>query len=485
MSYLDLTITAMHEALVKKQVTPLELVTEAIKRIKEDKNNAIEYLCEQEALAFAKTLTTPEKDNPLWGIPFAVKDNISTKDIPTTASADILNGYVPIFDATAISKLKAKKAVMIAKTTLDSLAMGGSGTTGHLGKTYNPYDPSHTRMIAGSSCGSASVVSAGIVPFALGSDTGDSIRKPASFAGLVGFKPTWGRISRYGLFPFVPSLDALGFFTRSVEDAAILLNVLAGHDEADYTSSRVPVEDYTKELNSSLKGVKIAVIQEIIDSFTDQDIIKRFNETIKIYQSLGAKVDYVHMDKHLLMTLFPTYYIISCAEATSNNANLDGIKFGPYYDADNYLEVMKKARTAGFSERIKRRFVLGSFALMKENQNELFLRAAKNRHKIVDEINKIFKDYDVIYAPASPSIAPRFDSVTNQLQDEYLIADNYMCIGNFGGYPSLTLPVGFKDNMPFGFNLTAKPFMEAKLLNIAKALEDQLGYFNLSVRNKK
>lgn len=485
MSYLDLTIFDMHQALVAKKVTPLELVKEAIERLKADNNNAVEYVAEKEALEYAKTLTEPEKDNPLWGIPFAVKDNISTKDIPTTASCNILNGYIPIFDATVISKLKAKKAIMIAKTTLDELAMGGTGATGHLGKTYNPYDETHSRMIGGSSCGSASIVASGIVPFALGSDTGDSIRKPASFGGLVGFKPTWSRISRFGLFPFTPSLDTIGYFTRSVDDAAMLLNVLAGHDNNDFTSSKEKVLDYSKDLNRDIKGQKIAVVQEILDSFTDQDVLKKFSETLKIYESLGAKINYVHMDKHLLQTLFPTYYIISCAEATSNNANLDGVKFGTYTDADNYVEVMKKARTAGFSERIKRRFILGSYALMKENQNELFLRAARNRRKIVEEVNKIFKDNDMIFLPASPSIASKFDSSIDQLKDEYLIADNYMCIGNFGGYPSLTLPVGFKDNMPFGFNLTAKPFDEAKLFNLAKALENKLGLVNLSVRNKR
>lgn len=485
MSYLDLTIKDMHDALVSKKVTPFELVSEAINRLKNDDNNAVEYLIEKEALDYAKTLTTPEEDNLLWGIPFAVKDNLSTKGIPTTGSCNILNDYVPIFDATVVSLLKKRKAVMIAKTTLDELAMGGTGATGHLGKTYNPYDKSHERMVGGSSCGSASVVASGVVPFALGSDTGDSIRKPASLAGLVGFKPTWSRISRFGLFPFAPSLDTIGYFTRSVDDAAILLNVLAGKDEKDFTSSNLPTVDYVKTINNDIKGAKIAVIQEIIDTFTDQDILKQFKQTLEIYKSLGATVDYVHVDKHLMTTIFSTYYIISCAEATSNNANLDGIKFGNFENADTYIDVMKKVRTKGFSERIKRRFIIGSYSLMKENQNELFLRAAKNRHKIVDSFNAILDKYDAIFLPAAPSIAPKFDAQNDQLKDEYLVADNYMAIGNFGGYPSITIPTGFKDNMPFGFNLTSKPFADAKLLNLAKALESKLPFYNLSVRTKK
>ena len=271
MNYLDLSIREIHQALVEKKTTPLELVEEALRRAKANKDNAFEMLCEEEAIAFAKSLGEPEEDNLLWGIPYCSKDNFSTKGKETTASSNILVGYVPLFDATVIEKLNAKKAIMIGKTTLDELAMGGTGTTGHKGITYNPYDPSHKRMCGGSSCGSAAVVSAGIVPFALGSDTGDSVRKPASYTGLVGMKPTWGRISRYGLFPFAPSLDHVGFFTRYVEDSAILLGTLSGRDDRDSTSSFKPVEDYVP-VSSSLKGTKIAIIKEIVDSIKDEKL---------------------------------------------------------------------------------------------------------------------------------------------------------------------------------------------------------------------
>lgn len=485
MNYLDLTIVEIHEALIKKKVTPLDLVIEAIERLKHDKNNAVEYLMEKEAIAIAKSLTIPEADNYLWGIPFAIKDNISTKDIPTCASSKILEGYVPIYNATVVEKLLKLHAIPIAKVTLDELAMGGTGATGHLGPTFNPYDNTHERMIGGSSCGSASVVASSIVPFSLGSDTGDSIRKPASYAGLVGLKPTWSRVSRYGLFPFAPSLDTIGCFTRCVKDAAILLNVLSGYDERDYTSSKKPVVDYAAKLNNSIKGIKIAVIQEIVNAIDDEIILKKFNEALKIYESLGAIINFVHMDKLLLQTLFPTYYIISCAEATSNNANLDGIKFGPYYSADNYVDAIKTARTKGFSERIKRRFIIGSYALMKENVEELYLRATQNRHKIVNTVNEILNNNDVIFLPAAPNIAPKFVRESEHLKEEYAIADNFMVIGNFGGYPSVTIPAGFKDGMPFGFNFTSKPFTDDDLLCIAKQLEDKLGLFNLSVRTKK
>lgn len=486
MAYLHLSLNEIHQLLVEKKVTPLDLVNEAIAAIKNDDNNAIEFLNEENSINEAKKLIEPEVDNLFWGIPFACKDNISTKDIPTCASSEILKGYVPIFNATIVEKLLEKKAILIAKVTLDELAMGGTGSTGHLGKTFNPYDKTHTRMIGGSSCGSASIVASGILPYSLGSDTGDSIRKPASYSGLVGLKPTWGRISRFGLFPFTPSLDSLGFFTRNVFDCAALLELVSGKDSKDVTSSDRPVDKYTANLDNDIKGRKIAVVDEIIESISDVDILNKFNETLKIYESMGAIINHVHVDKKLLLTLFPTYYIISCAESTSNNANLDGIKFGLNIDGDNYQDSVTKVRTKGFSERIKRRFIIGSFSLMKENVNELYIRALKNKHLVVNAFNKILEENDVLFMPAAPNVAPLFDdNKTDKLKDEYLIADNYMVIANFGGYPSMTIPCGFKDNLPFGFNFTSKIFNESVMLNIAKKLEDKLGLKDLSVRSKK
>lgn len=485
MNYLDLTIQEMHQALVEKKVTPFELTLEAIKRAKENRDNAFETILEERALSEAKVLTEVEEDNPFWGIPVVVKDNFSTKDVLSTASSEILKDYVPVFDATVVKKLKDAHAIIIGKTTLDELAMGGTGTTGHLGTTYNPYDPSHTRLVGGSSCGSATSVAAGIVPFALGSDTGDSVRKPASYAGLVGFKPTWGRISRFGLFPFAPSLDHVGTFTRSVKDAALALQLLAGRDEHDSTSSIEKLDDYSSLLHESIQGKKIAVIDEILDSITDQDIVNAFNKTLVELEKQGAIIQHVSVSSSLLESILPTYMVISCAEATSNNANLDGIKFGPRYEGNTYEEVMMKARTKGFSELIKRRFVIGSFALMRENQDILFLRAQKNRHKIVDTIQNILKENDVIYLPAAPSIAPKINDSSDRLSDEYLIADNYLAIGNFAGLPSITLPLGFKENMPFGVNLTGKAFKEAEVLQIAQKVEDIAGLYNLSTRREK
>lgn len=475
MMYRGLSIDQLHELLVSKKVTPLELVEEALKLVKKDSNNAFEYVMEKEAIYFASSLGEPEVDNPLWGIPFVIKDNFSTKNVPTTASSNVLNGYIPVYDATVVEKLRAAKAVAIGKTTLDELAMGGTGTCGHLGMTYNPYDRNHQRLVGGSSCGSAAATADGFVPFALGSDTGDSTRKPASYAGIVGFKPTWSLISRYGLFPFAPSLDTVGIFSRNVKDSAYVLNCLAGHDDRDSTSSVKPVDDYAKEIEQVSKKSKIAVIKEIVDSISDTTVISKFNETVESLKKAGFAVEYVEIDEKILSSLFPTYFVISCAEATSNNANLDGIKFGPYYNGSTFEDVVTQARTKGFSELIKRRFIIGNFALMKENQNDLFLRAQKNRRVIVDTVKAVLKDYDFIYCPAAPSIAPKVGDASDRLSNEYLIADNHLVIANFAGLPSITLPIGMKDNMPFGANITGRAFEDKAVLQMAYELEKHTG----------
>ena len=485
MKYMNLTIDELHALLVNKEVTPLELTKEAIELAKADNNNAFEYIMEKEALEYASKLGEPEVDNPLWGIPFAIKDNFSTKDVPTTGSSNILNGYVPVFTATVVEKLLAKGAVPIGKTTLDELAMGGTGLSGHLGMTYNPYDPTHTRLIGGSSCGSAAVTANAVVPYALGSDTGDSIRKPASFAGLVGLKPTWSRISRYGLFPFAPSMDTVGFFTRSVKDCGYLLNVTSGRDENDSTSSTREVEDYVRLIGKPVEGLKVAVIKEINEAVKDKDIMNAFNKTIEGLKAKGVVVEEVSLDATMLASIFPTYFVISCAEATSNNANLDGIKFGPYYDGKTYQEVMFNARTAGFSELIKRRFVIGSYALMRENQDELFQRAQKNRRKIVNAVNAVLANYDFIYTPASPKVAPVKDESGDRLNEEYMIADNHLALGNFAGLPSITVPIGLKDKLPFGSNVMGRAFEDAKVLQLADAIESITGLKGLNAKEVK
>ena len=474
MNYLSLSIYEIHKALVNKEVTPLDLVKEALEKIKKDTNNAFEYIYEKETIEIAKQLKEPEVDNPLWGIPFVIKDNFSTKDIPTTGSSKLLEGYLPPFDAEVYTRLLNKKAIPIAKTTLDELAMGGTGSSGHLGKTFNPWDESKTRMIGGSSCGSAAACACGVVPYAIGSDTGDSVRKPASYSALVGFKPTWGRISRYGLFTFAASLDTVAYFTRNVKDSALLLNVLAGHDIKDTTSSSLPIEEYKE--NKTL-----TIIKEIYDDLKDKTIKKAFDELVKGLKEKGYKINTVSIGFDLAKAIYSCYYIISSAEATSNNANLDGIKFGVNKEAESYEEMLFKVRTEGFSDRIRRRFVIGSISLLEENQQEIYLRALRCRRVIVDTFNKILESNDAIILPASPTIAPLFDGDVpkKSFNKDATVSDNYLAFANLGGYPSITLPLGFESDMPFGVNLTSHHFTESKLLKIAQVVEDITGLKDL------
>lgn len=480
--YLSLSIFELHEALIKKEVNPLDLVTLALAKIKSDDNNAVEYICEKEALLMAKKLEQeePEINNIFWGIPYAIKDNFSTKDILTTASSRLLADYVPVFSSEVYERLNKAKAILIAKATLDELAMGGTGSSGHKGQTFNPWDKSHTRMIGGSSCGSASLVAGGLVPFSIGSDTGDSVRKPASYGGLVGFKPTWGLISRYGLFPFAPSLDTVAYFTRNVTDSAYLLNLLAGHDPKDMTSAKRQAINYVDKLHNKQSYV-LTVIDEIVETISDHYIKNTFINHLHLLEQQGFVIKHVSIDQKLLKAINPTYYIISSAEATSNNANLDGIKFGMYQEGKTYEEMLFKVRSLGFSDCIKRRFVIGGLALLEENQQEIYLRAARSRHLIVNAFKRVLNECDAIILPASPTVAKPFNEKipTKSFDKPSSIAENYLSFGNLGGFPSITIPLGFKDNLPFGVNITGDIFTDEKVLGIAKAVEDMTGLKDL------
>lgn len=365
--------------------------------------------------------------------------------------------------------------------------MGGTGTTAATGVVRNPWNPS--RLIGGSSAGSAAAVALGIVPFAIGSDTGDSIRKPASFGGVVGFKPTYGRISRYGLFAFASSLDHVGVFTRSVRDAAIVTDIVKGYDSKDMTSLKDDSKSYVEELEKSLTHKKLCYIKEICDvnEYQDSEVIEtltKFHELLDKCRSQGFEVEEVSVDKELLDAIYPTYMIISCAEATSNNANLTGIQFGPRGDGDSIDEIMFSARTKGFSELIKRRFVLGSYILQKENQEKLFLNACRCRRLIVDKVNEIFKKYDGIILPASGKGAPSFDASSEQVSDQQLILENHMAIGNFGGFPSITIPFSFVQGMPVGVNITGRAMKDDVVLHIAQEVENITGLKGLKAGDK-
>ena len=425
-----------------------------------------------------------ESKSLIDGIPYALKDNFSTKGILTTSSSNILKDYVPVYDATVYKKLKSAGGVLVGKTVLDELAMGGTGTTGHTGIVRNPWN--EEREIGGSSAGSAASVALGIVPFSIGSDTGDSIRKPAAFGGVVGFKPTYGRISRYGLFAFASSLDHVGVFSRCVRDAAIVTDILKGKDARDMTSLPDENINYVDYLDNDIKGRKLFYVKEITDLELYKDagsetieVLTKFKETIKKVKELGFIVEEVSINDKLLKGIYPTYMTISSSEATSNNSNLTGIIFGPRGEGNNINDIMFDARTKGFSELIKRRFILGSYILQRENQERLFKNAQRLRRLIVDKMNELFKEYDGMILPASGGIAPRFDSEIDRLSDRYLILENHLAIANFGGFPSITIPSGFVQDMPIGINITGRCFEDKEVLNMSYIIEEKLGYKGL------
>ena len=471
--YREKTITELKEDLKEGRTTADELYAKATRLahyFQEDYNSFVTILDDTKVR---------ERDTLVGGIPYALKDNFSTSGILTTASSNILKDYVPVYDATVYKKLKRSGATLVGKTVLDELAMGGTGTTGHTGVVKNPWNKD--RMIGGSSAGSASAVALGIVPFSIGSDTGDSVRKPAAFGGLVGFKPTYGRISRYGLFAFASSMDHVAMFTRCVKDAAIVTDVLKGQDPLDMTTLKDDGKTYSELLDQDIKGKKLFYIKEICDVslYEDKEVVEtltKFHETLEKCKELGFIIDEVSVDKQLLEAIYPTYMCLSCAEATSNNSNLTGIQFGPRGEGESIEEIMFDARTKGFSELIKRRFVLGSYILQKENQDKLFLNAQRVRRLIVEKITELFKEYDGMILPASGGIAPKFDDSSEKLSDRYLLLENHFAIGNFGGFPSITIPYGFVEDMPVGLNITGRIKEDDVVLNIAHKIEESLEY---------
>ncbi len=476
MAYMNKSIKEIHEDLVNGKVTSNELVKESLDRsfMVQDKCNAFVTILES-----AKGIEV--NDNLLSGIPYGVKDNYSTKGVLSTGSSNTLKDYVPFFNATAIENLEKAGAVMVNKTVLDEFGMGGTGTTGHTGIVKNPWDL--TRMCAGSSAGSAAAVASGVYPYATGSDTGDSIRKPAAYCGIVGYKPTYGMISRYGLFPFASSLDHCGVLSRSVEDAAIVVDSMKGIDTKDMTSWDSSNIHLLESLTGNVVGKKLCYIKEIcnIDNYPNasdelKEHLSNFKEKIELCKKIGMEVEEVSVDQTLLNAVASTYVVISCAEATSNMSNLTGIIFGPRGVGDNYIDMMKDYRTKGFSPLIKRRFVIGSYVLQAENKDRYFHNAQRVRRLLVDKWNELFEKYDGVILPVGSGPAKHLDGDKDILDENTSVLEEHLQIGNFGGFPSITIPDGFINNLPVGLNITGKCYDDENILNIAYALESKMSY---------
>lgn len=473
---MDKSIKEIHEALVSGKVTSGKLVEEALRKSHEveDKYNAfVTILDDAEAKDVSESLVS--------GIPFGVKDNYSTKDVLSTGSSNTLKNYVPFYTATVVQRLMDAGAIMVNKTALDEFGMGGTGTTPHTGAVLNPWD--QTRMCAGSSAGSACAVASGVYPFALGSDTGDSIRKPAAYCGIVGYKPTYGMLSRYGLFPFASSLDHCGILTRSVEDAAIVTDIMKGIDDHDMTSWDSSHIHLQEALTGDIEGKKLFYIKEICDihnypnaSETLKEHLNNFFKTLELLKTKGVTVEEVSIDSKLLNAIASVYVVISCAEATSNMSNLTGIIFGPRSNKTDVFEMMKEHRTLGFSPLIKRRFIIGSYVLQKENQERYFKNAQRVRRLIVDKMKELFREYDALILPVSSGPAKKLDEDKDVIDAGTNVLEEHLQIGNFGGFPSITIPNGFIETLPVGINITGNCYDDENVLNMAYTLESLLPY---------
>lgn len=477
MKYMDKDLRLIHEALIKKEVTSEELIKESLEKahLVNNKYNAFVTIIDD---ANPVEVT----DNILSGIPYGIKDNYSTKDILSTGSSNTLKDYVPFFSATSIVNLDKAGAVKLGKTVLDEFGMGGTGTTGHTGKVLNPWDK--TRMCAGSSAGSACAVAAGVFPYATGTDTGDSIRKPAAYCGIVGYKPTYGMISRYGVFPFASSLDHLGVLSRNVYDASLVVDNMKGIDENDMTSWDSKNIHLSESLNGNVKGKKVCYIKELcnIDNYknpskTLKDHLENFFEVLNNLKKLGVQVEEVSVPRDLLNASFSAYVVIHSAEATSNMSNLTGIIFGPRGNGNNYIDMIKDYRTKGFSPLIKRRFIIGSYVLQKENKERYFNNAQRVRRLLVDTWKNLYKTYDAVVLPVGIGPAKKF-SDNETLSDELTALDEHLQIGNYGGFPSITIPDGFVSGLPVGINITGNCYDDENVLNIAYALEQTMDYKN-------
>ena len=478
MKYMNKSIEELHELLKTGKITSKELIKESLKL-----SHELQEKCNAFVTILDDAKETEITDNLLSGIPFGVKDNYSTKGVLSTGSSNTLKDYVPFFDATAYAKLKEAGAVMVNKTVMDEFGMGGTGTTGHTGIVRNPWNTE--RMCAGSSAGSAAAVAAGVYPYATGSDTGDSIRKPAAYCGIVGYKPTYGMISRYGLFPFASSLDHLGVLTRNVKDAAIVVDNMKGIDKNDMTSWDSSKINLASSLTGDVKGKKLCYIKEICDinnyknpSEELKEHLENFMKTIDKCKELGIEVVEESVDRTLLNASPAVYVVISCAEATSNMSNLTGIIFGPRADGDNWIDMVKKYRTEGFSPLIKRRFVIGSYVLQSQNQERYFRNAQRVRRLLVDKWKSLFKEYDGVILPVGSGPAKYLENDKNMLSSDTDVLEEHLQIGNYGGFPSITIPNGFIDNLPVGVNITGNCYDDANVLNIAYALESSMPYKN-------
>ena len=468
------TIASLHDKLANKEVTAQDLTDQTIDKIKANKETLNTFITvNDKASEDAKKIDEEGIKGLLSGIPIAIKDNIVTKGIKTTAASKILYNFMPVYSATVLEKLEAAGAIDIGKTNLDEFAMGSSTETSYFGTSVNAWD--HTRVPGGSSGGSAAAVAAGEVVAALGTDTGGSIRQPSAFNGIFGIKPTYGRVSRWGVIAFASSLDQVGVMSKRVEDSASVLSVIAGHDDHDSTSSEKEVPDYRANLNKDMHGVKIAVPKEFWHEGTHPEVLDAINKSLDEYRAMGATVEEVSLPtlKHAV----EVYYVLASSEASSNLQRYDGVRYGfRAKDVKNIKELFVNSRSEGFGDEVKRRIMLGTFALSAGAYDAYFKKAAQVRTIFINELNNVLKDYDLIMGPATTTPAFKIGEKVDDPLAMYM-NDILTIPANLAGLPAASVPAGLADGMPVGLQIIGRPFDEQSVFNAAYALQEENKFY--------
>ncbi|HEM2621610.1 TPA: Asp-tRNA(Asn)/Glu-tRNA(Gln) amidotransferase subunit GatA [Streptococcus suis] len=476
MTFNNKTIDELHDLLVKKEISAVELTKATLEDIKSREGAVDAFLTITEDAALAQAAALDEKgidaDNVMAGIPLAVKDNISTKGILTTAASKMLYNYEPIFDATSVAQAYAKDMIIVGKTNMDEFAMGGSNENSAFKPTKNAWD--QTKVPGGSSGGSAAAVASGQVRLSLGSDTGGSIRQPAAFNGIVGMKPTYGTVSRFGLIAFGSSLDQIGPFSQTVKENAQLLNVISGHDVKDATSTINEIADFTSKIGQDIKGMKIALPKEYMGEGIDPQVKETILKAAKHLESLGAIIEEVSLPHSKYGVA--VYYIIASSEASSNLQRFDGIRYGfRAEDATNLDEIYVKTRSQGFGEEVKRRIMLGTFSLSSGYYDAYFKKAGQVRTLIIQDFEKVFADYDLILGPTAPTVAFGLDTLNHDPVAMYF-ADLLTIPVNLAGLPGLSIPAGFVEGLPVGLQLIGPKYSEETIYQVAAAFEATTDY---------
>ncbi len=468
------TIAQLSQGLSSGEFSSVELTQHYLDRINASGLNA--FITVTDELAMAQAQGADDKiakgvGNILTGIPYAHKDIFCTNGVKTSAGSKMLDNFISPYDATVSHKLNQADLVMLGKANMDEFAMGSSNENSYYGDVKNPWN--ENKIPGGSSGGSAAAVAGRLAPFATGTDTGGSIRQPASLCGITGLKPTYGRISRYGMIAYASSLDQAGPMTQTAEDAALVLNVMAGFDEKDSTSAQRNVEDYTASLNDSIKGLTIGLPKEFFSEGLDDEVASQVMAAVKEFETMGASVKEVSLPNSAYA--IPTYYIVAPCECSSNLSRMDGVRFGHRCDDPKDLEdLYLRSRSEGFGEEVKRRIMIGAYALSAGYYDAYYLKAQKTRHLISEDFKKAFKEVDVIMGPVSPTTAFDLGSVKDPVS--MYLADIYTLSANLAGLPGMSIPAGFAQNLPVGLQLIGNYWSESKLLNIAHQFQMQTNW---------